>query len=94
MAEFLILHSGFEKPTPEEMGKWHRWFDLINDRLVEKGGLPVGVEFSKVGRKELPFTHNSVTGYTIIKAENLEEAANIAGECPFVLSTRVYEIRR
>ena len=76
------------------MSKWQRWFDLVSEWMVDKGGLPMGVEFSKDGRKELPFSKESLTGYTIIKAENLEQAANIAGECPFVINTQVYEIRK
>ena len=94
MKEFLILHYGFEKPTAEEMGLWNKWFESVADRQVDKGHLPGGREISKSGSRELPFGKDSITGYTVITAENLDEAAKIAGECPFVLSTRVYEIRK
>ena len=40
----------------------------------------------------MPFGADSITGYTMIKAESLDEAVEIAEKCPFVLSTRVYEI--
>jgi hypothetical protein len=91
---FLILHYGFEKPTPEEMGAWNKWFELITDKQVERGHLPGGREISASGTKDLPFGRDSLTGYTIIKAENLDEAEKIAQGCPFVDSTRVYEIRK
>lgn len=92
MKKFLILHYGFEKPTPEQMGEWNKWFESIADRQVEKGHLPGGREFSGAGVKDLPFGRDSITGYTMIHASDLEEAAKIAGECPFVDGTRVYEI--
>jgi hypothetical protein len=93
MKNYLILHYGFEKPTNEEMGEWNKWFEMIKDIEIEKGHLPVGREISHAGTKDLPFGKDSITGYTFIKAENLDEAEKIAKECPFVLSTRVYEIR-
>ncbi len=89
---FLLLHYGFEKPTPEEMGAWNKWFESIADKEVERGHLPGGREISRTGTKELPFAKDSITGYTIIRADDLDDAATIAQGCPIVASTRVYEI--
>ena len=93
MKKYLILHYGFVKPTPEEMGAWNKWFESIADRQVERGHFPGGREISPSGTKDLPFAKDSITGYTIIKAGNLDEAEKIAQDCPIVASTRVYEIR-
>ena len=93
MPNFLILHHGFEKPSPEDMAGWNRWFEAIADRQVERGHLPAGREISQAGTKELPFGKDSITGYTILRAEDLDEATKIAEDCPFVLGTSVYEIR-
>jgi hypothetical protein len=92
MKNYLVLHYGFVKPTPEEMEEWSHWFESIADRQVERGHLPAGREISQAGVKELPFSRDSITGYTIIQAENLDEAESIVRQCPFVDSTRVYEI--
>ncbi len=35
----------------------------------------------------------SITGYTIIEAESLDEAEKIAKDNPYIASIRVYEIR-
>jgi hypothetical protein len=35
----------------------------------------------------------SITGYTVIEAEDLDAAERIAQENPYVASIRVYEIR-
>ncbi len=93
MKNFLILHYGFEKPTPEEMGAWMKWFESIEDRQIERGHFPGGKEITKEGTKDLPFAKDSITGYTMIKAMDLEEAEKIAAECPIVASTRVYEVK-
>ena len=94
MKNYLILHYGFEKPTPEEMGSWNKWFESIADKTVDMGHFPGGREISQGGTKELPLAKDSITGYTIIEADNLDEAEKIARECPIIASTRVYEIRK
>ncbi len=92
MKNYLLLHYGFEKPTPEIMGAWGKWFESIADKMVDGGHFPGGREISHSGTKNLPFAKDSITGYTVIKAENLDEAEKIAQECPIIASTRVYEI--
>lgn len=93
MKSFLILHYGFEKPTSEEMEAWNRWFESIADIEIERGGLRGGREITKSGAKDLPFSKDSLTGYTILEAEDLDEAVKIARDCPVVACTRVYEIQ-
>ena len=78
MKHFLVLHFGFEMPTAEEMAAWNQWFESIEDRQVERGHLPDGREISSAGTKDLPMAKDSITGYTVIRAESLDEAAAIA----------------
>ena len=94
MKDFLQLHYGFERPTPDDMSAWNKWFESIADRQVDRGHLPFGREISHSGTKDLPFAKDSITGYTVIRAENLDEAARTAQECPVIASTRVYEVSR
>ena len=42
MNDYLILHNGFEKPTPEQMGAWNKWFESIADIQVDKGSFHQG----------------------------------------------------
>ena len=89
----MLMHFGFEKPTPEIMQAWNQWFESIADRTEENGGFHGGArEISRDGTRDLPMDMECITGYSIIKAENLEEAEQIAGQNPFVASIRVYEI--
>ena len=46
MKKFMILHVGFEKPTPEIMDAWGRWFESIADKQVDQGGFSGGREIS------------------------------------------------
>ena len=95
MTDYLILHNGFEKPTPQQMGAWGEWFESIADIQVDKGSFHQGGrKISAMGTTELPFGKDSITGFTIIKAKNLDEAEIIAKGCPIVSSTIVYEIMR
>jgi uncharacterized protein YciI len=93
MKKFMFLSVGFEMPTPEIMGAWGKWFESINDRM--EGGSPLGAgrEITRSGTKELSMGLDSITGYTIINAESLDEAEKIAKACPFVTSMKVYELR-
>ncbi len=93
MKKFMMLHFGFEQPTPEIMKAWGTWFELIADRNLEQGGFGGAREISKGGTKELPWGMESITGYNIIEAESLDEAEKIANSNPFIASIRVYEIR-
>ena len=93
MKKYMFLHYGFEKPTPEIMAAWGKWFESIADKIAEKGGhFSGGREISKSGTKDLPMGMESITGYTIINAENLDDAEKIAQGCPFIASISVYEI--
>ncbi len=93
MKRFMLLHFGFEKPTPEIMEAWGKWFESVADRTVEHGGLMSGREISQDGAEDLPMGMESITGYSIINAESIDEAESIARENPFIASIRVYEIR-
>ena len=74
MKRFMLLHFGFETPTPEIMAAWNKWFESVADQTVEQGGLRDGREISHSGTKDLPMGMESITGYSIIKAESLDDA--------------------
>lgn len=93
MNQYLILHRGFEMPSPEDMDAWKNWFGMVADKQVARGGLRGGKEITKEGTSDLPFGKDSLTGYTVIQAESFEAAEEIARACPVVVSTSVYEIK-
>jgi len=91
--KFMLLHYGFEQPTPEIMAAWGEWFESIADIQVAQGGFSAGREISKEGTKDLPWGGDSITGYNIIEAESLDAAVEIAQGNPYIASIRIYELR-
>ncbi len=92
MSKFIFLSYGYETPTEEIMEAWGNWFASIADKMVDGSNLGAGREITKDGSKELPLGLDSITGYVIINADNLDEAENIAKTCPIITSLRVYEL--
>ncbi len=93
MKRYMLLHYGFQKPTPEIMEAWGKWFASIADNTVENGGFHGAArEISREGTRNLPMAVDSITGYSIITAESIEEAERIAADNPFIASIRIYEI--
>ena len=93
MKKFVLLHYGFERPTPDIMAAWGKWFEAMKDNIVDMGGhFSRGREISKAGTKDLPLSLESITGFTIVSAASLDDAETMARSNPFISSIRVYEI--
>ena len=92
MKMFMFLHYGFEKPTPEIMAAWGKWFESVGDKMTDFAHFPGGRETSDTGTKDLPLGGDSITGFCIINADSLDDAEKIAQSCPHIASTRVYEM--
>ena len=93
MKKYLLLHFGFEKPTPEIMEAWGVWFESVADKTVDQGGFSGGREISNSGTRELPWDLDCITGYNVIEAEDFDAAEKIASTNPFISSIRIYELR-
>ena len=93
MKKFMLLHMGFETPTPEIMEAWGTWLKSIAEVQIDQGGFKGGREISKDGTKDLPWDLSSITGYNVIEAEDLDAAERIARTNPYIASIRVYELR-
>jgi hypothetical protein len=90
---FVLLHYGFEKPTPKIMAGWGKWFEAIKDNIIDMGGhFSGGREISKAGIKDLPLGLESITGFTIVSADSLDDAEKMAQSNPYISSIRVYEV--
>ena len=93
MKKFVFLHYGFEKPTPEIMAAWGKWFESMKDNIIDMGGhFSGGREISKAGTKALPLGPESITGFTVVRANSLADAEKMAQSNPYISSIRVYEV--
>ena len=87
MANFLLLYSGGSMPEGEAAQKqvmeaWGQWFGKLGDAVVD-GGNPTTPQ-SKTISSDGTVTDSTaqVTGYSIIKADSLEDATEKARGCP------------
>lgn len=104
MAKFVFVYHGramrAEDVKAEDMkatmDKWMAWFGTFQDKMVD-GGNPFGpdaVEVTASGSQPVSASMHPATGYTIVNAENIEEAASLAKGCPVLENggaIRVYE---
>ena len=93
MARYLLLHVGFEKPTPDIMEAWQAWFADVADVSVEHAGLMNGCEITSDGTTELAWDAAALTGYSVIDVPDRAAAEKLAAANPFITAVRVYEIR-
>lgn len=101
MANFLLVYSGGAAPTPADrdkiMQQWGGWFGKLGDKVVDPGN-PTGEakNISDGGHVHEGSGFNPpATGYSILKADSLKAAAELARGCPVLLSggkVTVYEI--
>jgi hypothetical protein len=87
MATYLLaFHGGSMAEGAEEqarvMAAWGRWYEELGGALID-GGNPVGRWATLEGDSALHHGgSNPVTGYTILAAESLDEAIDLARGCP------------
>ncbi len=85
MKKFVFIYNGPQStsaPDPKVMEAWTSWFSNIGAKLVDPGNPfgPMAKEVDGSGVKDM--TQNLAMGYSIVNAESLEEAAEIAKGCP------------
>ena len=92
MKQYMLVQYGFEKPTPEIMSEWKKWFDAIGARTVEQKGITATSVLDSSGMRNITADLERATGYTILTAESMEEAQSIAIQCPFITSISIFEL--
>lgn len=93
MKRFVLLHYGFEPPTPEVVEAWQAWFREVEPYAVEHVGIGPGRELSHDGARDLPMGPDALTGYSVLEAESLEQAEALAAGNPWVHSIRIHQVR-
>lgn len=98
MANYLLVyHGGGEMPSDEaaaaaEMQAWGDWLGGLGSAVVD-GGNPVGRNWttSADGTTE-DGGPNPVTGYSIVSADSMQAALEMALGCPHMRSSGTIEI--
>lgn len=90
MANYIIAYrdGGKTPESPEEgarhMAKWKTWIGDLGDAAVNPG-TPLGK--SKIVSTDGVSDHagpNSLTGFSIVKADDMDAALEIAKACPYL----------
>ncbi len=89
MPNYVFAYHGGTKPdSPEEgakhMAKWNSWVDDLGDAMVNPG-TPLGMSktVSSAGVSD-DGGSNPLSGYSIVKADNMDAALEIAKGCPYL----------
>src|SRR5262249_43027753 len=106
MGEFVFLYRGGQRPTSPEQGqqvlqKWMAWFkDLTAKGHVVDRGQPLErsgklVQGASKPVVDGPFAEakDVVGGYTLIRASDISEAAELAKGCPVLERGGQVEVR-
>jgi hypothetical protein len=99
MKKFILFYQGPPTPPDASHEKWPDWFSKIGDQLVDRGSpMQNGLVLYKDGS-----TSDSATnfnGYSIIQAETIDDALNLAKDHPFLIlgtdefTVEVFELPR
>jgi hypothetical protein len=99
MANYVLVYKGGggmaenEAARAQIMAEWGRWFGALGDRLVD-GGNPFGPSATLADGGVSQTGSSGLTGYSIIKADTLQDATEAAKGCPVLAaggSVEVYE---
>ena len=95
MKKFLFLYKGFSTPTPEIGRSWVEWFSRVGDSMADSGNpMTGGVEVTPNAVHELELGPESFTGYSIINADGIDAAIELAKTNPMITSVVVHELAR
>ncbi|MDW4498155.1 hypothetical protein R5H30_09205 [Sulfitobacter sp. D35] len=90
MPDFLFAYHGGKKPETEEegaqvMAAWQSWFEGMGEAVVNPGN-PVGMSktVDSTGVRD-DGGANPVSGFTVVRAENIDGALEMSRGCPMVV---------
>ena len=89
MAKYLLLYNGGSMPETEAemaqvMKAWEGWYGNLGRAVVDPGYplTPVAKAVASDGSVRDGAAGTMASGYTIVEAESLDEAVNMAQGCP------------
>lgn len=89
MAKYLLLYLGGGMPETEEetaavMKAWETWYTKLGSAVVDPGNpfAPTAKSIASDGSMKDGPAGMMATGYTILQADSLDQAAKMAQSCP------------
>lgn len=89
MTQYMISYLGGDQPsTPEEgqahMGNYMAWLKGLGDKAVSPANPLKDTTTVHPDRSVTAGSSTSMSGFTVVEADSLEEAIEIAKACPFL----------
>lgn len=108
MANFMFVYRNrademSKQPSPEEMqqvmAQWGAWFQELGDAIIDGGDglLPVGKQIASDGTvTDGPFIEAKelVGGYSVVQADSVDQACELAKGCPVLKTGGSVEVRQ
>jgi len=98
MATYLLAYHGGGMPETEKeqarvMAAWGKWYQKLGKAVVD-GGNPIGraKTIASTGRVTNGGGKNPVSGYTVVKAKDIDAAVKLATGCPILKSGGSIEV--
>ena len=84
MAKFVLLYTGGVDSGEDTTSAWMGWFESLGDVVVDMGA-PFGSSKQVApGGVVTDGAPSGVSGYTIVEANDLDEAVAFAQSCPML----------
>ncbi len=98
MSKYVFAYHGGGMPESEEegakvMAAWESWFGSIGPSIAD-GGNPVGQSKTVASNGSVSDGGgaNPITGYTLVNADNLDAAVELAKGCPILADGGTVEV--
>ena len=97
MANYLLVFHGGSMPETQEEGvkimqAWTDWFGTLGDAVIDQGNPVSKVKTIAANGSVSDGGVNPSSGYTIIKADNLDAAVAAAKGCPVLAGGASVEV--
>jgi len=91
MPRFMMVYVGPPTPPDASHEGWPEWFGKLQDRLVDKGS-PLANGRALRGDGSTGSAATGLNGYSIIQAENIDQALGLVADHPYLAQGRAYAV--
>jgi hypothetical protein len=86
MGKYVYVYYAGDETDAGDDAMWGKWFGELGEKIIDAGN-PFGPGGKAVHMGGvMPVTEKPVTGYSIITADDMDEAIELAKGCPLVAS--------
>jgi len=84
MGKYVYVYYAGKGSDGGSADEWGKWFGELGDKLID-GGNPLADGGQAVSKDGVMAVHNPpATGYSIVKADSMDEAVELAKGCPLM----------